>query len=111
RRPPGRRRTRGADGQPGPVRPRLLGDPEEVVDLTFTEQEEAFRGEARAWLEANVPRGLPSGDTREGFALHRDWERKLFDARWAVVSWPSEYGGRQASLIEWLIFEEEYYRA
>jgi alkylation response protein AidB-like acyl-CoA dehydrogenase len=82
------------------------------VDLTFTDQEQAFRAEARAWLEANVPRpALPSGDTREGFALHKKWERALFDARWAVVSWPPEYGGREASLMEWLIFEEEYYRA
>jgi alkylation response protein AidB-like acyl-CoA dehydrogenase len=82
------------------------------VDLTFTEQEDAFRAEARAWLEQNVPRPpLPSGDTREGFALHKEWERALFDARWAVVSWPQAYGGRDASLMEWLIFEEEYYRA
>ena len=82
------------------------------MDLTFTEEEEAFRAEARAWLEANVPRPpLPSGDTRGGFALHKEWERALFDARWAVVSWPQEYGGRDASLMEWLIFEEEYYRA
>ena len=81
------------------------------MDLTFNSEEEAFRVEARAWLEANVPHDLPSGDTREGFARHLDWERKLFDDRWAVVSWPREYGGREASLIEWLIFEEEYYRA
>jgi alkylation response protein AidB-like acyl-CoA dehydrogenase len=82
------------------------------VDLTFTEREQAFRAEARAWLHANVPRpALPSGDTREGFGLHKEWERALFDARWAVVSWPEEYGGRDASLMEWLIFEEEYYRA
>jgi alkylation response protein AidB-like acyl-CoA dehydrogenase len=82
------------------------------VDLTFTDEEEAFRAEARAWLEANVPRPpLPSGDTREGFALHKEWERALFDARWAVVSWPEAYGGRDAGLVEWLIFEEEYYRA
>ena len=58
-----------------------------------------------------MPRGLPSGDTREGFALHLDWERALFDARYAVVSWPEAYGGRDASPMEWLIFEEEYYRA
>jgi alkylation response protein AidB-like acyl-CoA dehydrogenase len=82
------------------------------VDLTFTDQEDAFRAEARAWLEENVPRPhLPSGDTREGFALHKEWERALFDARWAVVAWPQAYGGRDASLMEWLIFEEEYYRA
>ncbi len=81
------------------------------MDLTFTDAEEAFRAEARAWLEANVPaEPLPSGDTRDGFAAHLDWERQLFAARWSVVSWPAAYGGRDASLWEWLIFEEEYYR-
>ena len=54
---------------------------------------------------------LPSGDTREGFAAHLEWERTLFDAQYAVVSWPREYGGREATLWEWLIFEEEYYAA
>jgi len=81
------------------------------VDLTFTPSEQHFRDECRAWLEANVPRDLPSGDTRDGFARHLEWERALFDARWAVVSWPEEYGGRGATPMEWLIFEEEYYRA
>ncbi len=82
------------------------------MDLTYSSAEEAFRLEARAWLEANVPREpLPSGDTAEGFALHRSWEKRLFDAGWAVVSWPKAYGGREASLVEWLLFEEEYYRA
>src|SRR6478736_4058871 len=81
------------------------------MDLTFTAAEEQFRAECRAWLEANVPRGLPSGDTADGFALHLEWERALFDARYAVVSWPEAYGGRDATPMEWLIFEEEYYRA
>jgi alkylation response protein AidB-like acyl-CoA dehydrogenase len=81
------------------------------MDLTWSTDEDEFRGEARSWLEANVPNGLPSGDTREGFALHLEWERLLFENRWAVVSWPEEFGGRGASLWEWLIFEEEYYRA
>ena len=83
-----------------------------LMDLSFTPAEEAFRAECRAWLEANVPRpALVSGDTRAGFAAHLEWERTLFDARFAVVSWPPEFGGRDASLWEWLIFEEEYYRA
>ncbi|MET7299349.1 acyl-CoA dehydrogenase family protein [Embleya sp. NPDC005575] len=82
------------------------------MDLEFTEQEQEFRREVRAWLTANVPaEPLPSMDTREGFLAHQAWERKLFDAHWAVVSWPKEYGGREAGLTEWLIFEEEYYRA
>jgi alkylation response protein AidB-like acyl-CoA dehydrogenase len=82
------------------------------MDLSFTDAEEAFRREARGWLEANVPRdALPSGDTREGFFRHLEWERKLYDARWAVVAWPEKYGGRGATLMQWLIFEEEYWRA
>lgn len=81
------------------------------MDLTFTDTDEAFRADCRAWLEANVPtEPLPSGDTSEGFARHLDWERQLFAARWSVVSWPEQYGGRDATLWEWLIFEEEYYR-
>jgi alkylation response protein AidB-like acyl-CoA dehydrogenase len=81
------------------------------MDLTWSEREEEFRAEARSWLAANVPRDLPPGGTRDGFAAHLDWERRLYDARWAVVSWPRRYGGRDATLWEWLIFEEEYYRA
>jgi alkylation response protein AidB-like acyl-CoA dehydrogenase len=82
------------------------------MDLEYTPSEEAFRREVRAWLEVNVPKtSLPSGDTAEGFALHREWEKKLYQGGWAVVSWPKKYGGREATLMEWLIFEEEYYRA
>ena len=68
--------------------------------------------------DATWPRGArecggapASGDTREGFAQHLRWERRLFADRWAAVSWPAEHGGRGASLWEWLLFEEEYYRA
>src|SRR3546814_16874144 len=50
-------------------------------------------------------------DTAEGWQAHREWEAKLAAARWSVVSWPKEYHGREASLVEWVIFEEEYYRA
>lgn len=82
------------------------------MNLTWSSEEEAFREEAREWLARNVPkRPLPSGDTREGFAAHLEWEQALFEARWSVVSWPEEYGGRDASLWQWLIFEDEYYRA
>jgi alkylation response protein AidB-like acyl-CoA dehydrogenase len=82
------------------------------MDLTYTPEQEAFRKEARAWLEANVPaEPLASFDTREGFEAHRAWEKKLHAGGWAMVPWPVEYGGRGADLLEWLIFEEEYYRA
>jgi len=67
------------------------------MDLSWSAHEERFRQEARDWLTQNVPQPLPSGDTRAGFAAHVEWERKLFDARWSVVSWPHKYGGRDAS--------------
>ena len=81
--------------------------------LEYTADQRAFRTEVREWLEANVPDGpLPSFDlTREGFEAHRDWERKLNEGRWGMVTWPEELGGRGLDLIRWLIFEEEYYRA
>ena len=83
------------------------------MDLTFSPAQQAFRAEARAWLEARAPApgALASLDTAEGFEQHRAWERVMFDDRWSVVSWPAEYGGRDAGIFEWLIFEEEYYRA
>jgi alkylation response protein AidB-like acyl-CoA dehydrogenase len=81
------------------------------VDLTLTDEEQKFRADARSWLEANAPaKPLKSLDTQDGFEAHREWEHKLHDGGWAVVSWPEQYGGKSASLVEWLIFEEEYYR-
>ncbi|WP_433771815.1 acyl-CoA dehydrogenase family protein [Pseudomonas putida] len=82
------------------------------MDLTYTPAQQAFRAEARAWLEANVPsEPLQSFDTEQGFAEHRAWEAKLNEGRWGMVTWPTELGGRGCDLIEWLIFEEEYYRS
>ena len=82
------------------------------MDLSYTEEQQAFRAEARAWLEAHVPsEPLPSFDTAEGAKAHREWEQRLHAGGWAMVPWPTEYGGRGADLLSWLIFEEEYYRA
>ena len=82
------------------------------MDLAYTPRQKAFREEVRAWLAANLPaEPLLSYDTREGFEQHRAWERKLFDARLSMVIWPEALGGRGCDLIEWLIFEEEYYGA
>jgi len=82
------------------------------MDLRYTPEQQAFREEARAWLEAHVPKEtLPSFDTQEGSDKHRAWEHVLNAGGWAMVPWPVEYGGRGANLLEWLIFEEEYYRA
>ncbi len=82
------------------------------MDLDLTDAERAFRDEARQWLAANVPaEPLPSMDTAAGFRAHQAWEARLAEARWSVVSWPRGYHGRDASLVEWVLFEEEYHRA
>ena len=82
------------------------------MDLDLSQSELAFRDEARSWLADHVPtEPLPSMDTEAGFRAHQEWEAELAEARWSVVSWPWEYRGRDASLVEWVIFEEEYYRA
>jgi alkylation response protein AidB-like acyl-CoA dehydrogenase len=80
------------------------------LDLTLSPAEEAFRDELRAWLADNNPGREPAGD-EAAFEFRRDWQRKLHDAGWAGVSWPKEYGGRGATLVEQAIFNEEVVRA
>jgi alkylation response protein AidB-like acyl-CoA dehydrogenase len=82
------------------------------MDLSYNDGDEAFRAEARAWLAAHVPaEPLPSMDTAAGFEAHREWEQTMAADRWSVVSWPREYGGRDCGVLQWLIFEEEYWQA
>jgi alkylation response protein AidB-like acyl-CoA dehydrogenase len=82
------------------------------VNLDFDAGVIEFRAEVAAWLAAHVPaEPLPSVDTAAGFARHRAFEAELADAGLAAVDWPAEYGGRDASLLEWLVFEEEYHAA
>jgi len=80
------------------------------VDLTFSDSELAFRDELRAWIEANHPGDAPK-DEDEAYAFRRAWQRTLYDAGWAAVHWPREFGGRDASLVEAAIFNEELARA
>jgi len=81
------------------------------MDLTLTPEEQAFRDEVRGWLDANHPGPAPEGDDQARFEFEREWQGKLHDAGWAGISWPKEYGGRGASLIEQVIFSEEMARA
>jgi len=80
------------------------------MDLTLTPEEEAFRDEVRSWLEENHPGPEPDGEEPK-FLFRRAWQRKMHDAGWAGISWPKEYGGRGASLIEQAIFSEEMARS
>jgi alkylation response protein AidB-like acyl-CoA dehydrogenase len=80
------------------------------MDLTLSPTEQAFRDEVRAWLEANRPGQEPEGD-EAGFQFRRDWQRRMHESGWAGLSWPKEYGGRGATLVEQAIFNEEIVRA
>jgi alkylation response protein AidB-like acyl-CoA dehydrogenase len=80
------------------------------VDLTLSKAEQAFRDELRTWLEENNPGAEPPSD-ETAFEFRRAWQRRLHEAGWAGVSWPKEYGGRGATLIEQAIFNEETARA
>lgn len=82
------------------------------MQLEYSSEHDAFRNEVRSWLTANVPKEpLKSFDTEEGFQQHREWEAKLYEGRWGMITWPEAMGGRGADLLQWLIFEEEYYAA
>lgn len=82
------------------------------MDLHFDEDTETFRAEVRQFL-ADHTDDFPSEsyDTAEGFEQHRRWDKILFDAGLSVITWPVEYGGRDASLLQWVVYEEEYFRA
>ena len=85
------------------------------MDLTLTPAETVFRDELRTWLSTHAPKGWQkqNGDKsmEERFAFFRAWQRKLHDGGWAGVSWPTQYGGRGATLIQQTIFFEEMARA
>ena len=86
------------------------------MDLNLTPEEEKFRDECRDWLAANVPPPLQSAsineeNNAEALAYLKAWQKKVYDAGWAGISWAKEYGGRGATLIEQAIFQEEWARA
>jgi alkylation response protein AidB-like acyl-CoA dehydrogenase len=81
------------------------------VDLTLSTAEEAFRDELRAWLADNHPGAEPSGGEEASFDFRRAWQRRLNEAGLAGLSWPEDYGGRGATLIEQAIFNEEMVRS
>ncbi len=84
------------------------------MDLRDTPEEAAFRAELRAWLDDNLPeerRSSRGGEQRFGDAFGREWSRKLYDAGYAGLTWPKEYGGAGAPYSHQAIFYEEMARA
>ncbi|MDT4937503.1 MAG: hypothetical protein QOG80_1174, partial [Pseudonocardiales bacterium] len=86
------------------------------MDLRYPREAESFRAELRAWLDANLPDDLPGQveQLERGSAeldRLRAWNRTLADAGYAALSWPEEYGGRGAGLLDQIVFNEEMDRA
>ena len=83
------------------------------MDFSFTEQEEAFRAELQSWLHENLPAGWLEGNRQlpedEGAYKQflKDWQYKLYAGGWAAIAWPKQYGGREASLVEEIIYHQE----
>ena len=80
------------------------------MNLSYSPDEERFRAELRAWLSANPPGPEPER-LDEWVAYGKAWQRRLWEAGWSGIAWPAEYGGRGASLIQQIIFQEEMARA
>ena len=86
------------------------------MDFKFSPEDEAFQQEFRSWLEHNIPRDwrddeLHDPDTLEEFERRRAWHRRLYNGGWMCIHWPQEYGGRGASLIQQVIYQQELDRA
>ncbi len=84
------------------------------MDLRYSESDERFRAEFRAWLAEAVPAHgppPPRGEWHARRAYDTGWQRKLYDAGYAGINWPKEYGGRGAPLSEQLVYHEEMARA
>lgn len=81
------------------------------MNLDLLPEDEEFRQEARAWLFANVPSQGPPRDLEKQREYDLAWQRSQYEGGWAGISWPREYGGRGLSLVQQLIWHEEYTKA
>jgi alkylation response protein AidB-like acyl-CoA dehydrogenase len=86
------------------------------VDFSYPVEVEQFRKELRSWLSANLTDDVKDADRRRGrdpdaFDTLRAWDAAVADAGWGAVSWPQEYGGRGATVLEQLVYAEEMTRA
>src|ERR671925_557179 len=89
------------------------------MDFEYTPEQEAFRKEFKTWLEKNLPPDLCLDDAaddrvpsdRETYEKRRAWQKTMYAAGWVGISWPKEYGGRGATLMERAIFSEEMARS
>src|SRR5579863_4081234 len=83
------------------------------MDFTWSAEQDAYRMDVRKWLEANRPQSLARGEDAEAggddaiWKRLKEWHKKLYHAGWAGLNWPKEYGGRGATFVEQVIFQQE----
>ena len=81
------------------------------MDVGFSPEEARFREECRDWLQSNMPREKRPLDAADAIGFDKAWQRQLFDAGWAGINWPVAYGGRGLSIVQQVIWLEEYAKA
>jgi len=93
------------------------------VDFAYTAEDEAFRKELRDWLDANLPEFLDEGEIEDAslgdakantvrtMARRRAWQRRLNEGQWAAINWPRDWGGREATIMQNVIYSEEMARS
>jgi alkylation response protein AidB-like acyl-CoA dehydrogenase len=81
------------------------------VDLSFSSEEQAFAGQVRSWLDANLDEPPSFTSVDDEIAWGRSWQARLAADRWVGIWWPRDYGGRGASAVQVAIFNMEYARA
>src|SRR5687768_11493102 len=81
------------------------------MQIAFSPDDQHFRQRARDWLRAHVPKGVRPEDGAGKREFDLEWQRTQYEGGWAGIAWPKEYGGQGLSLIQQLIWLEEYARA
>ena len=81
------------------------------MDLSFTDEDCAFRREVRTWLRDNIPTDERPHDFEGARAWDMAWQRRQFDGGYGGIAWPREYGGQGLPLVRQLIWFEEYAKA
>jgi alkylation response protein AidB-like acyl-CoA dehydrogenase len=98
------------------------------MDFAYTAEDEAFRTELRGWLDEHLPKFLAEwsdddhntedlsgsqdyGGLMRSMERRKAWQRKLNEGRWAAINWPTEWGGRDASIMQNVIYSEEMAKA
>ena len=90
------------------------------MDFAYTEEDEAFRAELRTWLDENLPEFLEAGEIEDPqssanlsrrMVRQKAWQRRMNDGRWAAINWPKDWGGREATIMQNVIYSEEMAKA